>query len=673
MSAPIPKKKAAVRQPDPRAGSFGLLLAAALFLAFASPAGAWWDSEWTLRKQVVLDTTGTGVPISDPIGSVPVLLRLHDGNFRFDAAKADGTDLRFVAEDDKTLLAFHIEKFDSVLNEAYVWVNVPAVKGAAKTSFWLYYGNTGNKAVKVENAKETYDSGTTLVYHFNERGQPSFDFTGQGNNAQNAGVAADGSMIGTGLRLDGRTAVTIFASPAMSWREAGPMTWSAWVKFGQPQTQAVFFSRRDGSNLIIIGADMGVPFVAMTYNGGVVRSGAGSPVAPGSWHHLAVVASGPRVDLYLDGEPFSNVIEPLPALNGPSLLGGDPASVANGITGFVGEIDELQISSVARSPGFIRFAAVEQAGDSGSKLLALGADEQQTSIFSFLKKGYIGVIIGSLTPDGWAVIGLLGIMFIISWFVMISKALFLNRVGKGNEAFLREWRKMGNKFGAIDSKNGGGEQPAAAGAAVSAVPAGGEPVRGGTSAKAAAGASDPTRYGGTMPAKKVAKAPSKGGVLRYSPLYHVYHLGMEEIRHRLADKREAGKVNVISARSIEAIRATLDGGVVRESQRLTSQMVLLTIAISGGPFLGLLGTVVGVMITFAAVAQAGDVNVNAIAPGIAAALAATVAGLAVAIPSLFGYNYLLTQIKGMTSDMQVFVDEFVTKLAEFYQEDESED
>ena len=72
------------------------------------------------------------------------------------------------------------------------------------------------------------------------------------------------------------------------------------------------------------------------------------------------------------------------------------------------------------------------------------------------------------------------------------------------------------------------------------------------------------------------------------------------------------------------------------------------------------------MITFAAVAQAGDVNVNAIAPGIAAALAATVAGLAVAIPALFGYNYLLTRIKGTLSDMHVFIDEFVTKLAEFY-------
>jgi biopolymer transport protein ExbB len=123
---------------------------------------------------------------------------------------------------------------------------------------------------------------------------------------------------------------------------------------------------------------------------------------------------------------------------------------------------------------------------------------------------------------------------------------------------------------------------------------------------------------------------------------------------------------VLSAQAIQAIRASLDGVMVRETQKLNKLMVLLTIAISGGPFLGLLGTVVGVMITFAAIAAAGDVNVNAIAPGIAAALLATVAGLAVAIPSLFGYNYLITRIKEATSDMAVFVDEFVTKLAEFY-------
>jgi biopolymer transport protein ExbB len=92
-------------------------------------------------------------------------------------------------------------------------------------------------------------------------------------------------------------------------------------------------------------------------------------------------------------------------------------------------------------------------------------------------------------------------------------------------------------------------------------------------------------------------------------------------------------------------------------------MVLLTIAIAGGPFLGLLGTVMGVMITFAVIAATGDVNINSIAPGIAAALLATVAGLAVAIPSLFAYNYLLTRIKDIIADMRVFTDEFLALLA----------
>ena len=122
----------------------------------------------------------------------------------------------------------------------------------------------------------------------------------------------------------------------------------------------------------------------------------------------------------------------------------------------------------------------------------------------------------------------------------------------------------------------------------------------------------------------------------------------------------------MSAEAIAAIRSALDAGLVRELQALNRLMVILTISISGGPFLGLLGTVIGVMITFAAIAMSGDVNINAIAPGIAGALMATVAGLGVAIPALFGYNWLTLRIKDLSSDMQVFVDEFTTKMAEVY-------
>ena len=143
---------------------------------------------------------------------------------------------------------------------------------------------------------------------------------------------------------------------------------------------------------------------------------------------------------------------------------------------------------------------------------------------------------------------------------------------------------------------------------------------------------------------------------RHSPLWRLYQLGNQEVA-----KRQAQGVRALSGANLDAIKATLDATLVRENHHLNARMVLLTIAISGGPFLGLLGTVVGVMITFAAIAAAGDVNVNAIAPGIAAALMATVAGLGVAIPALFGYNWLAAQIKNISADMQIFVDEFVTR------------
>jgi biopolymer transport protein ExbB len=166
---------------------------------------------------------------------------------------------------------------------------------------------------------------------------------------------------------------------------------------------------------------------------------------------------------------------------------------------------------------------------------------------------------------------------------------------------------------------------------------------------------------------RIAEADAK--MMQASSLYRIYHIGALEIRHRFS---RGQSVPVLSATSIAAIRASLDSGSVKEMQRLNRLMVVLTIAISGGPFLGLLGTVVGVMITFAAIAASGDVNVNAIAPGIAAALVATVAGLGVAIPALFGYNYLISRIKDLTTEIQVFVDEFVTKMAEFYSADQIE-
>ena len=614
MSTAKSYQRAAIR---PGAGSLFLLLA---LLTVPLQAASWWNSDWSLRKAITVDTTASGAPTTEDIAGQPVLVRLTDGNFHFALAKADGSDLRFVAADDKTLLPYHIEKFDALLNEALVWVRVPAIKASAKTTFWLYYGNATDKAAKVEDAKATYDENTVLVYHFNERSQPANDFTMNGNNAATAGLPSEGALIGPGLRLDGQTTVAISASPGLNWSQDATFTWSAWVKMAALQPRSEVFSRRTSGRSLAIGLDNGTPYVEVTNAGRTQRSAAGAPLA-GSWHHLAVTGDGQQLTVYLDGAVYSTLGADVPALAELSAIGGNP--MLN--TAFVGELDEMEIDRVARSASFIKLAAASQGPDGMGRVVVAGEDEQHTGWLNFLKGGYFGVIIGSLTVDGWVVIGVLAVMSAVSWFVMIRKGALVNRVGKANELFLENWRHVAADLSVLDS-----------------------------------GDADHARSLGGR---------STGRDMHGSPLYRIYHIGVEEIRHRISNETQPNRDKVLTARSIQAIRASLDGGLIRETQKLNSNMVLLTIAISGGPFLGLLGTVVGVMITFAAVASAGEVNVNAIAPGIAAALLATVAGLGVAIPALFGYNYLLTQIKGASNDMHVFIDEFVTKLAEFYSDE----
>jgi biopolymer transport protein ExbB len=251
-------------------------------------------------QKITIDAGAAGV--TSPIGTVAVLVRLHDANFQFAAAKSDGSDLRFVAADDKTPLAFHLEKFDSLLNEAFVWVKVPDLKPGAPATIWLYYGNGGKSAARADDVKGTYDSDTVLVYHFTERGQPPVDASASGLNAQNAGASADGAMIGLGLRLDGHSIVTIPASPALAWNDGAAFTWSAWVKFGAPQPNAVVFSRVTGTGAFVIGVNNNFPFFEVTNASGSQRSQPAQLAVAVGWRHVAVVGTGRTITLYVDGE-----------------------------------------------------------------------------------------------------------------------------------------------------------------------------------------------------------------------------------------------------------------------------------------------------------------------------------------------------------------------------------
>jgi biopolymer transport protein ExbB/TolQ len=122
----------------------------------------------------------------------------------------------------------------------------------------------------------------------------------------------------------------------------------------------------------------------------------------------------------------------------------------------------------------------------------------------------------------------------------------------------------------------------------------------------------------------------------------------------------------ISHASFESVKVVLERAVSAQAIALEKGMIILTTAVAGGPFIGLLGTVWGVMETFSGIAIKQAASLTAMAPGVAGALIATVVGLFVAIPAMFAYNYMVTMIRAITQELDNFVTEFATAVEHAY-------
>jgi biopolymer transport protein TolQ len=126
------------------------------------------------------------------------------------------------------------------------------------------------------------------------------------------------------------------------------------------------------------------------------------------------------------------------------------------------------------------------------------------------------------------------------------------------------------------------------------------------------------------------------------------------------------RVTKISAASFDAVRVTLEEAAGGEAMALEKGMIVLSTAVAGGPFIGLLGTVWGVMSTFASIAENNSASLTTMAPGVAAALVATVTGLLVAIPAMFAYNFMVTTIRAITQELDGFATRYATQIEHVY-------
>jgi len=149
--------------------------------------------------------------------------------------------------------------------------------------------------------------------------------------------------------------------------------------------------------------------------------------------------------------------------------------------------------------------------------------------------------------------------------------------------------------------------------------------------------------------------------LRSSPVVGMFLAGYSELRYQLSvaqnNLSSSGKTRI---NSLEGINRALTRAQAVEINKLERSLNFLATTASASPFIGLFGTVWGVITAFQDIGGTGSTSLATVAPGIAEALIVTAAGLFAAIPALIGYNALLNQIRMLSSDMDDFSLEFIS-------------
>ena len=599
-------QEAATVQNDKAPGCFlcGFLILLFVVLVSTGDAHAWWDAKWQYRKRIALDTSSQGAGVKEGVNDFSILVRLHPGNFTFENANNDGSDIRFVSADDKTLLKGHVERYDTKEGMGFLWVKIPKLSASSGQDYiWLYYGNSN--AAKDQETGGTYDTPQLMVMHLSEKDGIPRDATSYNNHAREfTGKLGVAGPIGgaASFRGDGEKMI-VAKSPSLNLSRG--LTFSAWIKLARSQENARLLSWDDGKQSILIGIEGTGFYGSFADQKSKTIVGKTTDLPLRKWVHIAVTAEpGKNVVFYVNGDEKASqklqnsIPEPQADVSiGASRQGKNP---------FVGDIDEIKIAGTARSPAWIRASAIGEGPE--TPLITYGEEEVSSSAGENLTIHLLVVTARAITLDGWLIIGIIIIMIGITWILFFDKMSVLRRTKRDNTAFMEAFS------GSTDIK--------------------------------------------TM--------ENQADEFAESPLFRIYSAGMKELLRRVASTDGTCKTVSASGNTIAAFKTILNKASLQESKKNMAGLIFFTSSISGGPFLGLFGTVWGVINTFAGVAEAGEANLAAIAPGVASALACTLMGLMLAIPALFQYSYLAAEIKNITADTNVFVGEFTMRVEDEY-------
>ena len=166
--------------------------------------------------------------------------------------------------------------------------------------------------------------------------------------------------------------------------------------------------------------------------------------------------------------------------------------------------------------------------------------------------------------------------------------------------------------------------------------------------------------------------------LQYSTVARIFLVGYRELyvfQEMAQSKKSKSSFSenekFVSARDIKGISLAVNKAINAEISRLSRRLDFLATTGSTTPFIGLFGTVWGIMTSFSAIGFQGSASIGGVAPGIAEALIATAGGLLAAIPAVIFFNYLSDKIRAFTSDMDDFSNDLLYLLEKNFSKDVS--
>jgi len=166
--------------------------------------------------------------------------------------------------------------------------------------------------------------------------------------------------------------------------------------------------------------------------------------------------------------------------------------------------------------------------------------------------------------------------------------------------------------------------------------------------------------------KRISEAANQANSLRVSPLARIYVAGINDIRDMITQENggspERAKTVNLTEDKIGIVEMTLERTASEEIAGLERYVVFLATTANASPFLGLLGTVVGVMSSFWSIGERGSASLAVVAPGIAEALLATIVGLGAAIPAVIGFNWANNKLKSLYDKASNFNLELLSRI-----------